>query len=374
MGYQFSFSRLAHILVSLFLTGWILIVGKFLLAPLAFSLLFAFMLIPLCAWVEKWIPNRFLAILVTFLLALLPVAGVLTLFGFQLATVLGDLENIGSRLSRGLQDLVVGWEEYFVFSEEQIRNWTDLTVESLVQGSGDLLGLGISSSTAVIGSLILVFLFTFFMLLYRTAFKNFFLIQFEPEQREEVGEILYSVQTLTRHYLYGMMLVMAILAVLNSLGLWLIGIEYAVFWGCLAAFLAIIPYLGTTLGGTLPFLYALATTGTWWQPAAVVALYFSVQQIEGNFITPKVVGGSVDINPMAAIISLFLGGVLWGVSGLILALPALAAIKVTMEHIPRLEPLAHLLDSRLFAKQDLFFEKYDDAQYRLSQLFKRKES
>jgi len=169
-----------------------------------------------------------------------------------------------------------------------------------------------------------------------------------------------------------LLLVILILGVLNSLGLWLIGIRYAAFWGFLAACLAIIPYIGTTLGGFLPFIYALATTGTLWQPAAVVLLYSSVQTLEGNFITPNVVGNSVSINPLAAIIFLFIGGMIWGISGLILALPFVAVLKVVMEHITPLRPVSELLSSDLYSDSDKFLEEYDEEQYRISNYFSRR--
>ena len=102
-------------------------------------------------------------------------------------------------------------------------------------------------------------------------FKKFILIQSPKNKRENLNDILRKIQGTMQKYLYGLLGVIGILAVLNSTGLLIIGIDYAVFWGVLAAFLAVIPYIGTTLGGTLPFLYAVATSDTWWQPIAVVA-------------------------------------------------------------------------------------------------------
>ena len=131
---------------------------------------------------------------------------------------------------------------------------------------------------------------------------------------------------------------MLILGVLNSFGLWLIGIDYPVFWGFLGAFLAIIPYIGTAIGGLLPFLYALATTSTLWQPMAVIGWFVLVQQIEGNLITPKVLGSSVKVNPFAAIFALFFGGYLWGIPGLILAIFYMIFIATRASLNPELAP------------------------------------
>lgn len=155
-------------------------------------------------------------------------------------------------------------------------------------------------------------------------------------------------------YLYGLLTVMAILAFLNSVGLLIIGIKYAVFWGVLAALLSIIPYIGTTLGGTLPFLYAVATAGNWWQPLAVVALYATIQQLEGNIITPKVVGSSVAINPLVALLAIIVGGFVWGVVGIILAIPIAGVIKILLDNNPNTRAYGFLLGNLMSSKEDEF--------------------
>jgi len=369
---RFSLSRLAYFLIVAVLGVFILVRAKALLVPLVFALFFSAMLHPLCNWLERWIPSRVASILLSFIIALSPIALIITYFSVELSDVFQDLGAIGERLKTGVTDLLKLVSTYLPVNPGQQEEWLQKSTASLIDGGLNLLTSSLSSSTLFFASLVLVILYTFFFLLYRSAFKNFVLVQFNQQHRSEAEEILGAIQKLTRQYLYGMLLVMLILAVLNSTGLWLIGIDYAAFWGSLAAFLAIIPYIGTTLGGTLPFLYAVATASSWWQPLAVVLLYMGIQNIEGNFITPKVVGNSVDLNPMMAILSLFIGGAIWGISGLILALPIVAALKVFMEHITILQPVAELLGSGLYGKKDVFFEKYDADRYRLINYFRRK--
>jgi len=373
MDRRLSLSRLAHFLLVSVLGVFILIQAKSLLIPLVFALFFSSMLHPLCSWLERWIPNRVVAILLAFVIALLPVALIVTYFSVELSDVFRDLGAIGERLKRGVTDLLKLVSTYLPINPGEQEEWLRKNTTALIDGGLNLLTSSLSSSTFFLASLVLVILYTFFLLLYRSAFKNFVLMQFSPNNRDEAKDILGAIQKLTRQYLYGMLLVILILAVLNSTGLWLIGIDYAAFWGSLAAFLAIIPYIGTTLGGTLPFLYAIATASSWWQPLAVVLLYMGIQNIEGNFITPKVVGNSVDLNPMMAILSLFIGGAIWGISGLILALPIVAALKVFMEHITVLQPVAELLGSGLYRKKDVFLEEYDADRFRLINYFRRKD-
>jgi predicted PurR-regulated permease PerM len=364
--------RLASLLIILFLGGYITIIGQSILSPIAFAALFSFLLLPISRWLERHISYIPLAIVLSMIIALLPLIGLLVLFSVQFATVINDIPAIGRKLRSGLEQVIAFVEQYVNLDTFSIEESLKSNFSQLIEAPLQILGQSLSSGSNILISILLTVLFTFFIMLYRTSFKNFFLMQFSRSKRDEAMVIMEQVERVLKEYLTGLLAVILILGVLNSIGLYLIGINYAAFWGFLAACLAIIPYIGTTLGGTFPFVYALATTGTLWQPAAVVLLYMSIQTLEGNFITPKVVGSSVSINPFAAIVFLFVGGMIWGVSGLILALPFVAVLKVVMEHIAPLQPVSELLSSDVYSDAEKFLNEYDHARYRLSNYFNRK--
>src|SRR5690606_41918749 len=135
-------------------------------------------------------------------------------------------------------------------------------------------------------------------------------------------------------YLMGLILVMGIVAILNTVGLYILGVQYAWFFGTLASLLMLLPYIGIAIGSILPAIFALATKDSAWYALGVIAWFQVVQFLEGNFITPNIVGSKVSINPLMAIISIFLGGMLFGIAGLILALPLPATIKVILDYTP----------------------------------------
>ncbi|MEQ8705236.1 MAG: AI-2E family transporter [Phaeodactylibacter sp.] len=364
--------RLSSLLIILFIGGYITIIGRSILSPIAFAALFSFLLLPISRRLERVVSYIPLAIVLSMLIAVLPLIGLLVLFSVQFATVVNDIPAIGRKLLTGLEKVIAFIQQYVNLDTFSIEESLKSNFSKLIEAPIQILGQSLSSGSNVLISILLTVLFTFFIMLYRTSFKNFFLMQFSHSKRDEAVSIMEEVERVLKEYLFGLMGVILILGVLNSLGLWIIGIKYAAFWGFLAACLAIIPYIGTTLGGMFPFVYALATTGTLWQPAAVVLLYMSVQTLEGNFITPKVVGSSVSINPFAAIVFLFVGGMIWGVSGLILALPFVAVLKVVMEHITPLKPVSELLSSDVYSDADKFLNEYDHARFRISNYFSRK--
>jgi predicted PurR-regulated permease PerM len=369
-----SLGRITTTLIFLALTVFILSVARNFLIPLAFGILFAFVLLPVCNFFERYLKIRLISIFISFLVILLPFLGVISFFGFEFVRLVNGIPSIGKQLKEGLYNILNWTQENLNFGMEEATQWIRTNISTLIDAPLSFLTSSLSSSTSILVGAVLIALYTFFMLWYRTSIRNFFIYQFGENTREEAETLLTGIQKVMQEYLSGIGLVMLILGILNSTGLWLIGIDYPFFWGFLGALLAIIPYIGTTLGGVLPFLYALATTHTFWQPAAIVVMYFGIQQLEGHFITPKVVGSSVQINPMAAIIALIAGGFLWGIAGLILAIPLMAALRILMMHIDYLKPVSELLGEQLYRNSEVFREKYDDDRYRLISFFRKIEN
>ena len=128
-----------------------------------------------------------------------------------------------------------------------------------------------------------------------------------------------------------------------TVGLLILGIDYAIFFGFFGACLVLIPYFGISLGSLLPAAYALVTQDNPLKALGVIGVFLFVQTLEGNFITPYIVGSKVSINPLAAIIVLILWENVWGFPGLVLALPMTAIIKVVFDAVESLQPYGFLI-------------------------------
>ena len=184
--------------------------------------------------------------------------------------------------------------------------------------------------------------------------ENFVVYQFEKRARLDIKDTLIKIKETVQSYIGGLGIVTLLLTVLNSLGLWIIGIDYPIFWGALSGLLCVVPYVGSFLGGLLPFLYALTTADQSWQPVALVLYYGAVQQIEGNFITPNIVGDKVDINPMFAILSLIFFGSFWGIGGMLLALPMVSIIRIILSQFDSTKAVALLMSASIHQNADEF--------------------
>ncbi|WP_143473322.1 AI-2E family transporter [Flavilitoribacter nigricans] len=365
----FSIQRLAYFLIVVSILVCFLVIAQEILVPLTFAFFLSLMLKPLCDFFERHTGSEILAIILSLLSVLLPVALLVYFFSVSVLDVFNNLGSIGEKLQSAM-DRVVDW-----FYDLSVRKPLmdggdpDTLIKGLFDAPVEFLKSGLSSGTAMLATAAISLVYTFFFLLYRKGLKIFLLVQFEGRSRMDVKATIGKIQEISQRYLYGLGMVILIMGSLNSLGLYLIGIQYSLLWGFLAACLTVIPYIGTTLGGLLPFLYAIATTTTFWQPAAVACYYIAIQQIEGNFITPKVIGNSININPMIAILALIVGGYMWGMYGLILSLPVAATLRVICMEIDWLKPVALLMSNELGQRKDKF-KWYNHHRFRLSSLFK----
>jgi predicted PurR-regulated permease PerM len=357
--------KAAYGLFFLSILVYAVIIGKPLFEPMVFSILLTLILSPLVRSFEGIFKRSIPAIAVTFIIVVFPFLFLFGLFSWYSVEIFSELPSINKELDQAIREGLSWFENQTGMTIVDDEAWLKENISKITAGVFDFLGEGVSSTTASIASFFLTLVYTALLLYYRKTYHRFAVMQFPGQRQGSIRETIKRMQTMLQRYCYGMLSVIGILAVLNTLGLWVIGINYAPFWGCLAAFLAIIPYIGTTLGGFLPFVFALATTGTYWQPIAVVAYYLVLQQIEGNLITPNIVGGRISVNPLVVIFGMVVGGLIWGISGLIITLPIIALIRVICEEVDVLKPVAVLLSSSIRKEADRLDGELNKDKHRL---------
>src|SRR5690606_12314887 len=131
--------------------------------------------------------------------------------------------------------------------------------------------------------------------------------------------------------------------VLNSIGFLILGLKYAILLGFAIGFLNVIPYIGVLIGSLLPMIIALLTKDSAMYVVGALGVCLITQFLENNFITPYIVGSSVSLNPLASLVALLAAGMLWGVVGMILAIPITGMIKIVCDSIPSMRPWGYVL-------------------------------
>jgi predicted PurR-regulated permease PerM len=313
------------------------------LVPLMFSILLAISLFPVTRFIEKYKVNRVTASLLSVFIAIVLIGGLIWFIVHQVLIIGSNGSEWQSRFAHIL-DTIQNWVTMrFGIEQGQITQQITAFTNRAVSNVGVIVGAAFGSVGSILAGAIIVPLFTFFLLYYRDFFREFFFHAFISTSKELVSEVLDKIYYVVQSYLVGLVTVMGIVAVLNTIGLLLLGIPYAWFFGILASLLMLLPYIGIAIGSVLPAFFALATKDNAWYAVGVIGWFQVVQFLEGNFLTPNIVGGKVSINPLMALIGLLLGGMLFGLAGLILAIPMIAVLKVVFDAIPSMKAFGFLI-------------------------------
>jgi len=336
-------------LIGLSLLFVIVSYAKFILMPLAFSAFFAMLLNPLVRLFERWKVGRVFSIILTLLVVFIVFTGVISLISAQFVQFAERIPEVTENLKKVSNSAIQYLEETAGISQEEQSEYLQQGINNLIDQSGNYVSSFLSATTNIFTLMTLMPIFIFFMLYYQEMYRTFFQKLFASRKEEGTGidELLDNIQDVTQNYLVGMLSVIGILAVLNTTGLLIIGLEHALFFGVFASLLAIIPYIGIIIGALPPLLFALLLTDSLLTPVFVVAVFGTVQFLEGNFITPRIVGSKVSINPFVAMIALVVGGELWGISGMILFVPLIGILKVVFDQIPEMKPYGYLLGNSI---------------------------
>jgi len=181
------------------------------------------------------------------------------------------------------------------------------------------------------------------MTLYKDKVKTFICKITPAEENNHVLEVARKTAKVSQKYIQGLLIDIAILAVLNSVGFLILGIDYAILLGIIVAILNLVPYIGVLIGSLIPFFIALLTKDSSAAAFGAIGVCIVVQFLDNNFLTPKIVGSSVSINPLATLLAIIIGGMLWGIAGMMLFIPVLGMAKVILDGFTSTQPFGYLI-------------------------------
>jgi predicted PurR-regulated permease PerM len=333
------------ILLGLCLLVIVMSYGKFILMPLAFAGIIAMLLNPIVERFEKWKMGRMFSIILVLFLITLIFSGIFTLITVRVIELSDKMPEIAEKLKSTSVEGISTIERISGISQNSQIEYVKNAIENVFDTGGEFLSSVAGAATGTVSFLTFMPLFVFFMLYYKKMYVIFLQRIFENNQNSEIDKVLLRVQKVTQNYLVGVFTVVAIMAVLNSIGLLIIGLDYAIFFGIFASFLAFIPFVGAIIGALPAVLYAFLFYDTLWLPLMVIGIFTVVQLLESSYLTPRIVGSRVSINPFVAIIFLLLGGKIWGIAGMILFIPLIGIMRVGFSQVNELKPYGYLLGS-----------------------------
>lgn len=335
--------RLSLNLLILCIIGWLIYIGKDIVVPLALALLLSVLLLPFNKYMERKKIPRVMAIAISLVISLTLIAGLVYFLFTQITAFVDDIPTIKKQLHEHLLSIQSWAHDKFNLSQtEQTKLLTDATNKIKGSGSG-IIGKTFLSVTQTFVVLILLPVYTFLLLYYRDMIRRFLLAVFSNEHETQVTEVLQESRIIVQSYMAGLMIELGIVTAINAAGFLILGIQYAIFLGILAAILNMIPYIGMLIASIFCMLVTL-TTSTHISDVIWVGVVLTVVQfIDNNIIMPKVVSSKVKINALISIMGVFIGGALAGVAGMFLSIPTIAILKVIFDRVEGLKPWGMLL-------------------------------
>ncbi len=338
-----STQKFSFFLLSIILVFYVLITARMFLYPIALGVLFAYLLYPLANYLEKKRFPRILAILSSIIL-LLTVVTFMALFIYRrLGVFVGDFPAFRIKAISRIDELEKSLSSLFGIADLQLTDFLRSRVSGMFDAGSNVFNKAFTATTGTLFRIGILPVFIFMFLYYRTKFA-WFIMKIVPRDKQLMTlNVLREASKVASRYMGGIFTVVFVLCLINSFGLYLAGIKYAITLGVIAAIFNFIPYFGTIIGYSIPFVFALLTGDTA-QPAFKVFLVFLVVQFtENNLLTPNIVGNYVKINPFMIILGVIAGGMVWGIPGMFVVIPFLAILRIISEHVPALHPYVYLL-------------------------------
>ena len=344
--------------------------AKGFLIPITIASLLSMMLLPVVHKFEGWGISKGWSVFLSDILILAVVVGFTFLIANQVDQVAEDWPSIKKRLEPKIEQVQQYIQETFNISIQEQNQQIEETLpgdqnenspdQQNKGGSNSLIKKTASTILTFLGNFLLTFVYIFFFLYYRKKFNKSILKLIPAHRRKAASEVISQSSYIAQQYLVGRFLLILILAILYAVGFLIIGIKYALFTAIIAAALSLIPYIGNIIGGFLALGMAFLSGGGIVALIGVIVVFSIVQFIESYMLEPFVVGHKVDLNPVFTILSVVLGGAVWGTVGMIVAIPILGIVKVIFDNVKRLEPLGYALDERDLEEGSNWFQSFEE--------------
>ncbi len=310
------------------------------LIPLTLAAVLSMVFIRLSNFFERKGMGRAYASLICILLFVLAMGLIVLLLSIQLGSLGENLDSMEKRMV-GMLESLKGWINETIGIKEETQQ------KAIEQGTkGKSSGMILSFAAGLMGILvntILVLVYMFLLLSMRGHIKKFILKLVPKKDGADTAEVVHQTGKVSQKYLSGLAAMIGMLWVMYGIGFSIVGVESALFFAVLCGLLEIIPFIGNLTGTSLTVLAVIAQGGDSKMIIGVLVTYFMVQFIQTYILEPIVVGEQVNINPLFTIMAIVLGELIWGVAGMILAVPLLGMLKIVFDSYPDLQPYGFLI-------------------------------
>ncbi|MEJ8844761.1 AI-2E family transporter [Lacibacter sp. H375] len=337
------------VLAGVYILVSILSIAANLIVPILFAGIIAVLLSPAVQFLVKRRINRAVAITIILFIVLLLFASLMLLLSTQATHLKDAFPQLLNKFNEFSTSAITWVSTAFNIKVEKITNWIAQSKDELLNGSNALIGFTLTNMGNGLTMIFLIPVYIFMILFYQPHLLQFIRKATGNANHEQTTELLSETKTIIQHYLVGLFFEFLIVAALNIIGLFALGINYALLLGITGALLNIIPYIGGLIALILFMIIALVTK----EPMYVIyvaVLYSFIQFVDNNFIVPRIIGAKVKLNALVSLMGVIAGAALWGISGMFLSIPLIAILKLVFDRIESLKPYGFLLGESNSAK------------------------
>jgi predicted PurR-regulated permease PerM len=347
---QHPVRKLNRILLFSFLLFASLYYARSVLITLTLGALLAMLLAPLSIRMERKGLHRALAALICVFILLASVSLIVFLLSWQSASLVNDLGNLQQKITDQIERLRQMISSNFGISQQQQRQMME---QQQGQSSGKVASMATGLLNGLVGVVtqgVLTLVYIFLFIFYRDHLQQFALKLVPGGRKPAASEAMQRIGKVAQHYITGLAMMIGCLWILYGIGFTIVGVKHALFFAMLCGLLEIVPFIGNITGTTITALMALSQGGTG-TAAGVLVCYFIIQTVQTYLLEPLVVGSEVNINPLFTILILVVGEMVWGIPGMILAIPVLGIIKIICDTVPEWKPYGYLLGQPIREKE-----------------------
>lgn len=342
------YAKLSLILVSLLCFAFIFCIGKDILTPVLMAFLFAVLLLPVFTLLNSKLKvPRHLSALLCVLLFASCIIGILVFISYEVTDMANDFETIKKNANTFIVDIHKYIKENFNVSIGEQKKYIDTVTKDSVKNGKATIGSFIISVSDLLLDCTIIPIYTFLFLLYKDHFILFLVKLISKDNHASLKDIMAQIKVSINNYIVSLILEMIVVSVLTSLGLWIIGVKYFILLGLITGILNLIPYIGITAAGIITILASLTGSAETSMIIGILIVNLIVQLIDNNLLVPLIINSKVEINAFVSIMGIIVGGSAAGISGMFLAIPLLAILKIIFDRIESLEPWGYLMGNHM---------------------------
>ena len=335
--------KAAFIFVAFYAFIYTLYIGQHIIVPIVYATIIAILLNPFVNFLINKKVNKILAITLAVVLVFIILACLVYFISTQLSMFADAYPQLKAKSATTGNQIVLWISKHFNVTVDEINIYFQNTTTKIFNDADLVVGQTLLNLTSTLVILLLLPVYLSMLLFYKPLLLEFIRKLFSSTHHLAVVEVLARSKIIIQGYLKGLLIEALVVATLNSIGLLVLGIDYAIILGVTGALLNVIPYIGGVIAIALPMVIAYVTKDSLSYPVFVLFIYLTIQFIDNHFIIPRVVASKVKINALISVIAVLVGGAIWGLPGMFLSIPLTAILKVIFDNIEILKPWGFLL-------------------------------